>query len=229
MAIKATAQITIKDLTDIYIGDEEPDNPYEDQLWLKKEELVDEEGNPTGEYLGTLGVYQNGKWIVIESSLSTIEKSLEDINSELSDINSKLDDKVSTGSLSDMQSTYNGAIEGVKTEVGLAMDRLDGLDDDIADVVDEALRNSPLANITFRDDGMLIAYRNEDGTDSDIGIFITPDKIIFRDGQGDLAYIAEGILHFERGIFSKSVTAGKHKLETLENSDISVFTYVGED
>ena len=170
MAIKATAQITIKDLTDIYIVDEEPDNPYEDQLWLKKEELVDGEGNPTGEYLGTLSVYQNGKWIVIESSLSTIEKSLEDINSELSDINEELEDKASSKSLVDLQDEYYTALSGVETNVGLAMDRLDGLDDDIADVVDEALRNSPLANITFRDDGMLIAYRNEDGTDSDIGI-----------------------------------------------------------
>lgn len=62
MPLKTSAQFTIIDLTDIYIGDTPPINPRENQLWLDTSGDID-----------TLKKWDGDKWVEIIVSADTID------------------------------------------------------------------------------------------------------------------------------------------------------------
>ena len=49
----------------------------------------------------------------------------------------------------------------------------------------------------------------------------------FLDSGKEVAYITNNVMKINHGIFVESAQIGKHKIETVENTDISIFTYVG--
>lgn len=160
------------------------------------------------------------------------------IAEDLGALSGTVDDKASAGALSDLENAYllrisqQALAELATTE---ALENLDGRTTIVEGefgakkVVWSFIEN----RIEAGEEGIFIGDK-----ETQMGIFISvlPDpsdatkkigRISFLDSGNEAAYISNNIMQINHGIFVESAIIGKHKIETIANTDISVFKYIG--
>lgn len=77
-------------------------------------------------------------------------------------------------------------------------------------------------SITMAEEGIFIGnYAKQ------MGVLVADDRISFIDKGVEVAYISNKTMEITHGIFVESAVIGKHKIETIAGTDITVFVYVG--
>jgi len=146
--------------------------------------------------------------------------------------------KADAGSLSDLESAYllrvsQQAVAELATTEALELmgTRVEGFRTEFGakKLVWSFIENK----IEASEEGIFIGDK-----ETQMGIFISvlPDpndatkkigRISFLDSGNEVAYISNNVMQINHGIFVESAIIGKHKIETIANTDISVFTYIG--
>lgn len=77
-------------------------------------------------------------------------------------------------------------------------------------------------SITMADEGIFIGNNV-----TQMGVLVGTDRISFMDKGTEVAYISNKTMEISHGIFVESAIIGKHKIETIPSTDITIFTFVG--
>ena len=200
-------------------SDEEPEGEFDEgQIWLHI-------GIEPNEFF----ILHDGEWVSIGTNLDGVYESIGDLQDAIGDISGELETKASDSILQQLQNefeTRNEQIEEDKqiTEESISdlLSRMTGFDAFMGDKA--VLWDFIEKSIRFSEEGIFVS--DETGN---MGVLIGDSKISFIDNGVEVAHIAGQTMQINHGIFVKSATIGKHKIETLPDSDITVFTYVGGD
>lgn len=135
--------------------------------------------------------------------------------------------KASAGALEALVNEYNTMVQEENTNkenVAQALATLNGRTASIETTLgnQKAKWNFIDTVISGSEEGIFVGNESEA-----MGILIAPNRISLMDKGVEVAYISNKTMEITHGIFVKSAIIGKHKISTMEDSDITVFTYVG--
>lgn len=244
----ATGQYTIVDFNDIDISTTEPANPTEKQLWLDTSSVpsslfVYQDGEWV--YIGTDLSVLEGNINDIYNNLGSISDDLSskadqsaldqlagDVDDRLAGIDGKLDGKADVGVLQAMDDAYRQRLDDITIDAANTETELANLINSVASMAVDLGNTTAVwdfirTRITMGDAGLFISGVEGGDVTQDTGILISSGKISFIDSGKEVAFIEGQIMQISHGIFVESATIGKHKLETIPGTGISVFSYVG--
>lgn len=208
-------------------------------------------GVTTGDYLN---IYPMPSSTVVTSTIDRIKlevgtqatdytRAPEDLEEELSnrptkdvtdglagvigDLATELANKAGVGELQSLIAEYNArmAAEDLNTqEVSNMLITLQGRDALIEAVLGEHSQKWSFIDtaISFGEEGIFIGNK-----ETNMGVLIGTGRISFMDKGTEVAYISNKTMQINHGIFVESAQIGKHLIQTVAGTDITVFTYVG--
>jgi hypothetical protein len=244
----ATGQYTIVDFNDIDISTTEPANPTEKQLWLDTSSVP----SSLFVYQGGEWVYIGTDLSVLEGNINDIYNNLgsisddlgnkadrsdldqlaDDVDNRLSGIDAALDSKADVGMLQAMEDEYNQRLNDIiidaantETELANLINAVSSVEMDLGNTT--AVWEFIRSRITMGDAGLFISGTEGGDVEEDTGVLISSGKISFIDNGVEVASISNQVMKINHGIFVESATIGKHRLETIDGTGISVFSYTG--
>jgi hypothetical protein len=232
----------------IYPSDTEPETPAEGHLWLN----TADEPNSLFVYQDGEWVYIGTDLSVLEGNINDIYNNLGSISDDLSSkadqsaldqlagdvddrlagIDGKLDGKADVGVLQAMDDAYRQRLDDITIDAANTETELANLINSVASMAVDLGNTTAVwdfirTRITMGDAGLFISSVEGGDVTQDTGILISSGKISFIDSGKEVAFIEGQIMQISHGIFVESATIGKHKLETIPGTGISVFSYVG--
>lgn len=154
----------------------------------------------------------------------------EDINALANIINglaTEVQAKASDGELQDLTEAYNTRVQqeiADKQAVSNSLATLEGRVNTVNTILGDKTAKWEFieTSVTMADEGIFIGNEAKQ-----MGVLIAEDRISFMDKGVEVAYISNKTMEITHGIFVKSAIIGKHKIETIPNTNITVFTFVG--
>ena len=154
------------------------------------------------------------------------------MDDRLAGIVGQLDGKADVGVLQAMDDAYRQRVDDVTNHGADTETELANLINSVASMAVDLGNTTAVwdfirTRITMGDAGLFISGVEGGDVTQDTGILISSGKISFIDSGKEVAFIEGQIMQISHGIFVESATIGKHKLETIPGTGISVFSYVG--
>lgn len=150
-----------------------------------------------------------------------------DLSDSVGNIGEAVANKADLGELQSLMDEYNVMIEqnyNDKRELSDKLSTLEGRTALVENIMGDKVERWEFIEtvITNSEEGIFIGNNNKK-----TGVLLSDERISFMDNDVEVAFISNQTMEISHGIFVKSATIGKHKFETLPNSDITVVNYVG--
>lgn len=147
----------------------------------------------------------------------------------VNDITNQIVNKAEAGTLETLIEDYNSRVaqDNIDKEaVSETLSTIDGRTAVIEKVLDD---NKDLwkfldTTITMSEEGIFVGNEEQQ-----MGVLIAEDRISFMDKGLEVAYISNKTMEITHGIFVNSAKIGEHLIQTLPDSGITVFQWVGGD
>lgn len=213
---RAIGQFTISDMNDVNIQTMEPSLKVINMLWL------DTSSTPN-----VLKRWNESEWEIISDPDKISNEDLNKLADIVGNIAGDILGKADAGELETLTDAYNARVaQDVLDKAKVASD-LATLDGRVA-VVNLILEEKAAkwtfieTSVTMAEEGIFIGNAAKQ-----MGVLVAEDRISFIDKGTEVAYISNKTMEITHGIFVESAIIGKHKIETITGTDITVFVYVG--